>query len=106
MTEPTCQASFLRYSSVEDGGKNRLLFSNPASMDDRINMTVRMSYDEGKTWPVARQLCSGSSAYSCLTVLPDGDICSLYEAGEDDAAINFARFTLDWLTMGKDSISE
>ena len=106
LTEPTCQASFLRYSSVEDGGKNRLLFSNPASMDDRINMTVRMSYDEGKTWPVARQLCSGSSAYSCLTVLPDGDICSLYEAGEDDAAINFARFTLDWLTMGKDSISE
>jgi sialidase-1 len=102
LPEPTCQASFLRYSTVEDGGKNRLLFSNPASMDDRINMTVRVSYDEGKTWPVSKRLYSGSSAYSCLTVLPDGDIGCLYEAGEDDAAIYFARFSLEWLEGGEE----
>jgi len=97
LIEPTCQASFLRYSLASSNGKNRLLFSNPASMDDRVNMTVRVSYDEGKTWPVAKQLYDGSSAYSCLTVLPDGDIGCLYEVGEDDAAINFARFPLEWL---------
>ena len=32
-----------------------LLFSNPASMR-REKMTVQLSYDQGKTWPVAKQL--------------------------------------------------
>jgi sialidase-1 len=105
LPEPTCQASLLRYTTVEDGGKNRLLFSNPASTDDRINMTVRVSYDEGKTWPVSRLIYDGHSAYSCLTVLPDKSIGLLYER-DDYSKLTFARFTLDWLTMGKDSIPE
>lgn len=97
LIEPVCQASFLRYSLASSNGRNRLLFSNPASKADRVNMMVRLSYDEGKTWPVSKRLYSGYSAYSCLTVLPDGDICCLYEAGEDDEAINFARFSLEWI---------
>jgi len=98
LIEPVCQASFLRYSPASSKGKNRLLFSNPASTADRVNMTVRISYDQGKTWPVTKQLYTGYSAYSCLTVLPDGDIGCFYEAGETkDAAIYFARFPLAWL---------
>ena len=100
LIEPVCQASFLRYSPASSKGKNRLLFSNPASTGDRVNMTVRISYDEGKTWPVTKQLYPGYSAYSCLTVLPDGDIGCFYEAGETkDAAIYFARFPLAWLEV-------
>jgi len=62
-------------------------------------MTVRLSYDEGKTWPVSRVLYPGPSAYSCLAVLPDGDIVCLYEAGQEHPyeKIVFARFGLDWL---------
>ncbi|HUT35951.1 MAG TPA: sialidase family protein [Planctomycetota bacterium] len=105
LVEPVCQASFLRYTLAETHGKNRLLFSNPASAS-RVNMTVRLSYDEGRTWPVAKTINPGPSAYSCLTVLPDMTIGCLYERGDRGAyeKITFARFPLDWLTDGADRI--
>ena len=65
LVEPVCQASFLRYSLASSNGKNRLLFSDPVSAferqefrqgdhcrTERHNLVVRLSYDEGKTWPV------------------------------------------------------
>ena len=69
-------------------------------------MTVRLSYDEGKTWPVDKSLHEGPSAYSCLTVLPDMTVACLYERGDTNPyeTITFARFTLDWLTDGVDKI--
>lgn len=101
LIEPICQGSFLRYSTTEDSGPDRLLFSNPASKTTRHRMTVRLSNDEGKTWPVAMLLHEGPSAYSCLTVLPDGSIGCLYEGGENDAyeKIIFARFSLESLNQ-------
>ncbi len=106
LIEPVCQASFLRYTDAESGGKNRLLFSNPGSKTDRVNMTVRLSYDEGKTWPVAKSLYEGKSAYSSLAVLPDKTVACLYERGEGRYSENLylARFTLDWLTAGADAL--
>lgn len=103
LIEPVCQASILRYSWPAGGGKSRLLFANPASMK-RERLTVRLSYDEGATWPVAREVFFGPSAYSGLAVLPDKTIGCLYERGGASAYenITFARFTLDWLTEGKD----
>ena len=102
LIEPVCQASFLRYSLAKEG-KNRLLFSNPASTK-REKMTVRLSYDEGETWPVSKLLYGGPSAYSALVVLPDRTIGCLYEQGTKSAyeTIRFARFNLEWLTDGKD----
>jgi len=114
-----CQASFIRYSWASGGGKSRLLFSNPASSGDptatdrkkykgaRVNMTVRLSYDEGKTWPVAKQIHPGPSAYSCLAALPNGEIALLYERGEKQLyeTLRLARFSLDWLSDGQDHAS-
>jgi sialidase-1 len=103
LPEPRCQASIIRYSWATEG-KSRILFSNPALTKSRKTMTVRMSYDEGKTWPVKRVVFAGFSAYSSLVSLPDGAIGLLYEAGEKkgNERIDFARFGLDWLTEGKD----
>ena len=104
LAEPRCQASFIRYSLASDDSKNRLLFSNPAHTDSRVSMTVKLSYDEGKTWPVAKTLHAGPAAYSCLAVLGDGRIACLYEAGQNSPyeTITFERFSLRWLTDGKD----
>ena len=105
LIEPRCQASFIRYTDKRSGAsRNRLLFSNPASATNRVKMTVRLSYDEGKTWPVSKMIHDGPSAYSCLTVLADGSIGLLYERGEKklNEKITFARFSLQWLTEGKD----
>ena len=94
---PTCQSSIQRYSREP---KNRILYSGPGG-GGRSNMTIRLSYDEGKTWPVAKVLYGGSSAYSDLVTLPDGTIGCLYER-DNYGKITFARFTLPWLTDGKD----
>lgn len=105
LIEPVCQASFIRYTESPQCMKNRLLFSNPASATERIKLTVRVSYDEGKTWPVAKLLNSGPSGYSCLTVLPDMKIGCFYERGERSSIdkVTFARFSLEWLTDGADA---
>jgi len=102
LVEPICQASFLRYTIQPRDDRNRLLFSNPAQAEPgkRRAMTVRMSEDEGKTWPVSRVLWPGPAAYSCLATLPDGSIACLFEAGEKNPyeRIVLARFDCDWLT--------
>lgn len=104
LPEPVCQGSILRYSRGPAPSKDRLLFSNPASETGRVRMTVKVSPDEGKTWPIAKLLHEGPAAYSCLTVLPDQTIGCLYERGDKSAyeKITFARCTLDWLTDGKE----
>jgi sialidase-1 len=79
LVEPVCEANLIRYRFP--GKKDCLVFSNPASTTARVGMTVRVSYDDGRTWPWRQLLYEGPSAYSCLTVLPDGDLACLYEAG-------------------------
>lgn len=98
LIEPVCQASLLRYSWPDQRERNRILFSNPAS-EKRENMTVRVSYDEGKTWAVSKTIHAGPAAYSCLTVLPDRTIACLFERGEKGPyeTIALARFPLSWL---------
>ena len=63
-----------------------------------------MSDDEGVTWPIARVVHEGPSAYSSLAALPDGTIGLLFEQGDRAPyeRITFARFGLEWLTKGKD----
>lgn len=96
LIEPICQGSVqrLRWPSGDKPGV--VLFSNPASAKDRKAMTVRASFDDCQTWPVARQLFAGSSAYSSLTALPNGEIGCLYERNGYKEVV-FARFDLDWL---------
>lgn len=100
LIEPICQASIRRYRWPNGDRKGILLFSNPASPSDRVNMTVRLSYDEGRTWARSRSLHGGPSAYSDLAVMPDGRIGCLYEGGPNSRyeSIRLDRFTLDWLT--------
>jgi sialidase-1 len=98
LIEPVCQASIFRYSWPENGGRSRILFSNPASTK-RETLTIRISYDEGATWPISKLLHPGPSAYSCLAALPDKCIACLFECGDKSAyeKISLARIPLAWL---------
>lgn len=106
---PACNGDIIRYSySTDEGseGKSRLLHSLPESTTTRENVTVYLSEDDGETWPIKKRLVDGYSAYSSLTVLPDGTIGALVEEGkwdsnlpgEDGFQLVFYRFTMDWLT--------
>ena len=95
LIEPICQASLFRYSDAASDRNSILLFANPAS-SRRDHLTVRISYDEGRTWPVSRVIEDGSAAYSCLTRLKDGRIGILYER-DDYKRLAFATFTTAWM---------
>ena len=107
LIEPPAQASLLRLTTGKAHDRNRLLFANPAGTR-RERMTVRLSYDEGASWPVSRLVYNGASAYSSLVVLTDRSIGLLFERGDRSPyeKITFARFTLEWLTEGKDHFDE
>lgn len=103
--DPGCNGSILRYTSIKDGyKKNRLLLCHANSNRGRKNLTVKISYDEGKTWSKGKVIDAGPSAYSSLSICKDGTIAVLYEPGYK--AIRYARFTLEALTDGKDKLSK
>lgn len=102
--EPRCMASLVAHPSRP----GTLLFSNPHTLardaagkevpgekGKRENLVIKLSRDDGATWPVSRTLDAGPSAYSDLTVLADGTVVCLYEKASDIVA---ARFNLDWVT--------
>jgi len=115
LLEPICMASLVRVSTAAGGGRNRLLFANPDNLTradgkeeagksrDRKNLTLKLSYDEGRTWSVSRVLEPGRSAYSDLAAGADGGLYCLYESAGD---LRLARFNLEWLTSGKDSLTK
>ena len=98
LIEPICQAALVRYP----GDGDRLLFSNPASRDDRRNLTVRLSEDAAGSWPHEKVLHPGPAAYSSLAVLSDGTVACLYERGDEHPyeTIMLARFDPEWLESG------
>jgi sialidase-1 len=49
-----------------------------------VNLTVRISFDEGQSWPGSRVLHAGPSAYSDLAILASGEFACLYEAGKSN----------------------
>jgi sialidase-1 len=79
LIEPICQGSLLNVKA--SGKKNMLLFCNPADKAHRANLTLRSSFDDGKTWPVFYQLYKGTAAYSDISIWKNKTICCLYEAG-------------------------
>ena len=109
--DPICAASIVRYSAAPKDDKDRILFSNPDSESLsaaeksnkglRRNLTLKMSEDEGKTWPVSRVLHRGSSGYSDIAVAPDKTIYVIYEGiqgptGKADS-ITVLHFGLPWI---------
>ncbi|MDY0240379.1 MAG: sialidase family protein, partial [Bacteroidales bacterium] len=63
LADPGCNASLIREG-------NLLFFSNPNCTDQRRNLTLRISTDQGKTWGEGRSMWAGNSAYSSMTFIP------------------------------------
>ena len=77
-------ASLLHVPASENSlGRDILLFANPAEQKDRCNMTLRISYDGGVTWPGSVLLDEGESwGYSCLTMIDPATVGILYESSQ------------------------
>ena len=102
LVEGRCHAALTRYPASGQQGDGPILFSNPASFEGvnqlhtreigsaaRRDLTVRVSYDECRTWPVARRI-DEYATYPSLVVLDDGTILCGYGPW-------VSRFNLAWL---------
>jgi sialidase-1 len=109
LPEPVCMAGLVAhparpgmmiFSCPDSLARDATGAEIPAGKAKRRNLTLRVSTDDGRTWPVTHVLEPGASAYSDLTVLPDGTVVCLYEA---DDRIMAARIPPAWLpgSIGK-----
>lgn len=95
LIEPVCMASLLRLE--RPGSDGLLLFSNPNSRRGRRLMTLKVSTDEGASWPVERQVLYDQrtgGGYSCLSPVGPHHVGLLYEGPGE---LNFVRFSLQEL---------
>lgn len=123
LAEPICMAGIERLSLATATQRSRLVYSHcdngtvaiprhPSRYMVRQNLTVRLSYDEGRSWPIRRVLEPGFSGYSDITVAPDGSIFCFYEEGaaggrasaNNTGSLVLAHFNLEWLTEGRDTL--
>jgi sialidase-1 len=84
LIDPVCQGSILGIGEKKD--KMVLASSNPADALKRDNLMIKISYDEGITWPKSMLVDKSSpgykgdwSAYSDLVLLNKNTIGILYE---------------------------
>lgn len=106
LSETVCMGSLLRLSRSANGGRSRLIFANPHNpgKKERKNLVVKLSYDEGATWPVYRVLEPGPAGYSDLAMGADGMIYCFFEKGPGTKTLSLARFNLDWVSGDQDRL--
>jgi sialidase-1 len=99
-----CQGSIIRLNAKE------ILFLNPAvhrkggfKISSRRNLTLRMSRDEGASWPCSRVLNAKLSGYSDMAITKEGKILCIFENGIKDYCekISIVQVDRTWLAAGK-----
>ncbi len=91
------QASIIEYG--EYGDDRMYLFSNPGNPWDRVYMAIKASFDDCATWSNEKLIYAGKSAYSCMTVLPNGNIGLLFEGGKE-----FRHETVAFVSINPDEL--
>jgi sialidase-1 len=86
LISPVCQSSVLLFQGSQD---TLVLYSGPNSKTQRAKMTIKGSLDEGKTWPLEKEIYSGTAAYSDLVQIDEKTIGLFYE--RDNSGIYFTR---------------
>jgi sialidase-1 len=110
LPDPHSEGSLVRYN---DPKPNRIMFLNSADTGTRTAMTLRISYNEGKTWTAGRLLPANNvspgkqGGYSSMVKTGDAAIGALVEYNEDASSkaasltshrsIRFIKFNLPWM---------
>jgi sialidase-1 len=106
VTPVACAVERYTLKSAGDD-RNRILWTGPKG-PGRANLVVRVSYDEGQTFPGERLISSGQAAYSDLTILKDKTVGVLWERGVEQGYqfITFTRFNLGFLEPEEAGVSK
>ncbi len=87
LPDPICEGSLLTIKNKN--GKSIIAFSNNADQKNRNNLTLRISFDEGKTWAWSKLIDSLAdsksedfTAYSDIVMIDKKRIAILYEKND------------------------
>lgn len=119
LNDPKCEGSIIRYNRDSPA---RIIFLNPDATDKRCNMTARISYDDGATWPRSRAIYDWNTCdydaikagdniakggYSSMIKTADFAVGALIEINEglsdnstSHKSIEFHKFNLGWILNG------
>jgi sialidase-1 len=119
LPDPKCEGSIVRYNTDNPA---RIIFLNPNSTGKRCNMTARISYDDGVTWPISRPIYDWNTCdytaieagnniakggYSSMIKTADFAVGALIEINEglsnnstSNKSIEFHKFNLGWIVNG------
>ena len=86
LREPVCMASLISVAADDNiSGRDILLFSNPDCDNARRDITVKISFDGGATWPEDNKVLLDAGdgwGYSCLTMIDRETVGILYESSQ------------------------
>jgi sialidase-1 len=89
------EISYLQPTAGRPGTTTTAVHSNVIGVG-RTDLTVRLSTDDGVSWPRTGVIAPGLAGYSTTAVLADGTLGDLYEVG-DTGGIVFAHLTTAWI---------
>lgn len=78
LPDPICEGSLLNIGTKN--GKSVLAFSNNDAIESRDSLTLRISFDEGKTWKKKFLIEPKNTGYSDIVKISKKEIGILYEA--------------------------
>jgi sialidase-1 len=105
LPDPRCEASIFRYNMP---APNRIFFLNSNSQTQRRVPYIRITYDEGGTWPIGRSIPQNGTGilggYTSLSKTPDLMTGALIEYNQNNTAgnlsIQYHKFNLSWILNG------
>lgn len=103
LPDPQCQGNIYTLTTTNNSNTNRILHANAASASSRVNMTLRLSYDDATSWPVSNQVYASGSAYSSVTKLATGDVGLLFEK-DPYGNLDYTWRSISQITGGDDSL--
>lgn len=105
LPDPRCEGSIFRYNIP---APNRIYFMNSNSQTERRHPYIRITYDEGGSWPVGRDIPQNGTGilggYTSLSKTPDNMTGALIEYNQNNTAgnlsIQYHKFNLSWILNG------
>lgn len=86
LREPVCMASLISVPAEQNvSGRDILLFSNPDHTGARRDITIKISFDGGHTWPEQNKVLLDAEdgwGYSCLAMIDRSTVGILYESSQ------------------------
>jgi sialidase-1 len=102
LIEPICNGSTIRIRYIQDGeAKTVLLFANPNSVERREKHTIKVSFDDGMSWPESHHYLLDNYTgfgYPSLVQIDDQHIGIVFEGSRSH--IMFMKLTIEELVSG------